>query len=243
MSIHSILGYDIWVCYLRAQRGQEITQTACTNLCHVGYVWVCYLRVPGETRKAWPGSQVHFSPSTEVFRSLVLTLVCSWRRYGRRLALKSRCQPLETGRRNCWRTIGTDPRVGWHPHHRRCAPPRVSPRRKHAADPQCTPAHLEGQLDTRIWWSVNCWRKSSLFWYRKAHRVHRSPPMGPTLDQLNPVCIRTPFSFWIDFKIIPYLSPGLQINVSPWGFLLNCWIRFSDTTTWYTFHPPCSCSH
>jgi len=130
----------------------------CTIGCHIGNVRVCYLQAQRGIHKVWPGSQVHFSPSTAKFRSRVLTVVCILRRYGRRLAL-FRCQPLQTGQRNCWRTIGTDPPVGWHPHHRRCAPPRVSPHRIHAVDPQCTPAHLQEQLGTRIWRSVDRWRE------------------------------------------------------------------------------------
>jgi len=150
--------YHIWLCFLWIQPGLEMRQAECAVGCHIGKVWICYLQVQRGIRKVWPGNQVHFSPSTAKFRSLVLTVVCILRRYGRRLALL-RCQPLLTGQRNCWRTIGRDPRVGWHPHHRRRAPPRVSPRRIHAADLQCTPAHLKEQLGTRIWRSVDRWRE------------------------------------------------------------------------------------
>lgn len=153
-------------------------QAECTIDCHIGNVWVCYLQAQRGIRKVWPGSQVHFSPSTAKFRSLVLTVVYISRRYGRRLALL-RCQPLLTGPRNCWRTIGTDPRVGWHPHRRRCAPPRVSPHRIHAVDPQCTPAHLEEQLDSRIWRSVNRWREVQPVRLPKCSSCSKKAVIGP----------------------------------------------------------------
>lgn len=138
-------------------------------------MWVCYLQVQRGIRKAWPAIQVRFSPSTAMFRSLALIPVCSSQHFGHRLALKSRCQPRQTGRPNCWRTIGRDQRVDWHQRHRQCAPPRVSPPRILAADPQYTPAHLEKQLSTWAWRSFTWWRK---VWHRNTHHVYKGPPMA-----------------------------------------------------------------
>jgi hypothetical protein len=182
-------------------------QAECTIVCHIGKVWVCYLQVQRGIRKVWPGSQVHFSPNTAKFRSLVPTAVCILRRCGHLLAL-FRCQPLLTGQRNCWRTIGTDPQVGWHPHHRRCAPPRVSLHRIHAVDPQCTPAHLEEQLGTRLWPYVGRWREVQSARLPKRSSCSKKDVSGPFAGPAES-------SSHSHLLLLPYrLSLSLQSNVS-----------------------------